>query len=846
MHPTHPISSALTRCILVATAALLGVTAGSVDDASAQGYGASVTVSGDEVFVGEPLSSRRPGTVYVYRKAGDGSWSEVGRIRASDAENGDHFGRGIAAEGDVLWAGATVKDSSVGAAYLFRRTGSGEWRQEARFQPDDLAAEEAFGRAAAMDGDFAMVASWGHDDGKGAVYVYRRDPDSGEWSQYDKLMADDAASDDWFGQAMDVRGDLAVVGAPRHANRTGAVYVFRHDADAGTWEQAAKIQAEGVGENARFGSSLLLDEGRVTVGAPGYDSFGGAVFRFDWTEGDDGEGEWEESARLLPFDGQQGARFGWTLARADGELWVGAPGASESGGIYRFRPAADGEGWAGASRLTPGETERGDRFAATLAVEGGVAVAGLPGDDYGAGTALIMDRDDGGEWAAAEKVFSELENYAAITGEPVSCGPDGMASHFPCQGIDLVSFLPISEIGGSRGVEMNDVWGWTDPETGREYALAGRVDGTAFVDITDPADPVYLGSLPLTEGARPNTWRDIKVYEHHAFVVADGAGDHGMQVFDLTRLRDVSDPPVTFDADAHYDRVASVHNIVINTESGFAYAVGASSGGETCGGGLHMIDVRDPQDPTFAGCFSDTRTGRQGTGYTHDAQCVIYRGPDEEYRGREICVGANETALSIADVTDKEDPEAVSMATYPNVGYTHQGWFGPDQRYFFMNDELDEMQGKVERTRTMVWDMTDLDDPIMAAEFRGPTHAIDHNLYVVGDRIFQSNYLSGLRVLDAGEPTQLEEIGYFDTVPYGENETSFGGSWSNYPFFESGNIPVTSGSEGLFIVRPTEEVAAPREARREAGPEYGPDAGPRDGAPAEASAGERDAEDDRE
>jgi len=231
-----------------------------------------------------------------------------------------------------------------------------------------------------------------------------------------------------------------------------------------------------------------------------------------------------------------------------------------------------------------------------------------------------------------------------------------------------------------------------------------------------------------------------------------------------------------------------------------------------------MIDIRQPENPTFAGCFADTRTGRDGTGYTHDAQCVMYRGPDEAHRGREICVGANETALSIADVTDKDSATAISMATYPNTGYTHQGWFGPEQRYFYLNDELDELQGKVQKTRTMVWDLSDLDDPIMVGTHMGPTSSTDHNLYVVGDRIFQSNYVTGLRILDRSDPEQLEEIGYLDTVPYGENVAGFGGSWSNYPFFESGTIVVTSGDEGLFVVRAEEGVGASETALEDAGP----------------------------
>ncbi len=74
----------------------------------------------------------------------------------------------------------------------------------------------------------------------------------------------------------------------------------------------------------------------------------------------------------------------------------------------------------------------------------------------------------------------------------------------------------------------------------------GRFDGTAFIDVSDPYNPRYLGDLPLTEGATPNLWRDMKVYQNHAFIVSDGAGPHGIQVFDLTELRNVTNPPVTF------------------------------------------------------------------------------------------------------------------------------------------------------------------------------------------------------------------------------------------------------------------------------------------------------------
>ena len=182
-------------------------------------------------------------------------------------------------------------------------------------------------------------------------------------------------------------------------------------------------------------------------------------------------------------------------------------------------------------------------------------------------------------------------------------------------------------------VGLNDVWGWTDPQTGVEYALVGRHDGLSIVDLSTPTEPRTAAFLPTHTYS--SNWRDMKVYADHVYVVSE-AWDHGMQVLDLTRLRALEEY-TELRADTHYGRVASVHNIAINEETGFAYAVGSNSGGDTCGDGLHMIDLSDPKRPTFAGCHATKGTGRTGTGYVHDVQCVVYRGPDVEHGGREIC-----------------------------------------------------------------------------------------------------------------------------------------------------------------------------------------------------------------
>lgn len=398
-----------------------------------------------------------------------------------------------------------------------------------------------------------------------------------------------------------------------------------------------------------------------------------------------------------------------------------------------------------------------------------------------------------------------------ISGSRISC-VDGSAAGFPCRDVDLFSHLPIHAIGGSDGTELNDIWGWTDPETGREYAVVGRSDGTAFVDISDPAFPHYIGELPSHDSTK-SIWRDIKVIKSHAVVVSDhprgpgGRDFHGMQIFDLTRLRGAQDAPVTFEANLVYDGFKRAHNVVVNEETGFVYAVGS----ETCGGGLHMIDFADPLEPAFAGCFAHSGTGRRATGYTHDAQCVIYQGPDAQYQGREICFGSNETHVSIADVTDKANPFPLSIAAYPDVQYTHQAWLTPDHRFLLLDDELDEGQSPdVKRTRTLIFDVEDLDDPQLVTEYFGQATSIDHNQYVVGDRVYQANYTSGLRILDISDIRNPRESGFFDTYPQ-DDALGFLGAWSTYPFFASGVVVVSSINEGLFVLDPRAPADTPIE-----------------------------------
>ena len=379
---------------------------------------------------------------------------------------------------------------------------------------------------------------------------------------------------------------------------------------------------------------------------------------------------------------------------------------------------------------------------------------------------------------------------------------------YACNGIDLLSVVPVGVNGPFRTGALNDIWGWTDAETGREYALVGNRSGTTFVDVTDGSNPLVLGKL-LTQSGN-STWRDIKTRGNYAFVVSE-ASNHGMQVFDLTRLRGLTPNPARdFAADAVYSRFGNAHNLVLNEETGFAYAVGfgnRSGNPASCNApGFHAVNIQDPLNPTFAGCFSDAsqETGPRTPGYTHDAQCTVYRGPDADYAGRELCFGANEDVLRIFDVTDKDNVSVVSRGAYPGFSYSHQGWLTADQRYFLLNDELDEENRTTPTQRTLVFDVSDLDDPEFAFQYVSGLTTIDHNLYVRGRYAYESNYESGLRILDtqAIASGTLSEVAFFDSYPQ-STTVEFNGTWSNYPYFASGNVILSDINNGLFVLRPT-------------------------------------------
>ncbi len=357
------------------------------------------------------------------------------------------------------------------------------------------------------------------------------------------------------------------------------------------------------------------------------------------------------------------------------------------------------------------------------------------------------------------------ESIAASRVERDNPQPEGP---FASQNVILLSWLDLPALGALAS--GNDCWGYVSP-SGREYALMGVDNLMVVVEVTDPVNPVIIGNI-----AHPSClWGDVKVYQDVAYVVTDVCNAVGIQVVDLSGvdsgsvslIRTIGLP----------DRS---HNVVVNEDSGYLYTTGSS-------GGSNVTVIYDLTDPT-----NPQQVGTWGT-YEHDAQVITYTtGPNA---GREIMFGASEgRGLDVVDVTNKSNTFLVSRTPYPGVAYCHQVWT-EDLQYAYINDELDGIP------RTIVFDISNLSNPVFLGSFSSGTGAIDHNNYVLNGIVYAANYKSGLRIFDTNvDPVNAPEVAWFDTYPPDDSD-GFDGAWSCYPYLPSGNILISDINRGLFVVR---------------------------------------------
>ena len=392
-------------------------------------------------------------------------------------------------------------------------------------------------------------------------------------------------------------------------------------------------------------------------------------------------------------------------------------------------------------------------------------------------------------------------------------------------GMEFLGQLTNAELGVSRLVFtgasfLSDIWGWTSPDLPHhEYAIVGTSSGVAFVRVTDPRNPEFLGLVPTTNpDTLRNFWWDIKTYNNHAYWTTE-VNDAGVAIFELTQLDGL--PPAPADthlvADARYTGGGYIraHNISINEDSGFAYLTGVSKDANVdpdfTDEGTVILDLSNPLAPVEVGQILGIDS--------HDAQIVNYIGPDPDHQGREIAFIFNggDLEVGIYDVGDKGNIVTISETTYPGASFTHQGWVTEDHKYLLVGDEEDELFGisdprnpdLPDTTRTYIFDIRDLDAPALIGTFDSTAAAIDHNLFVKGNLVYQANYTAGVRVLDASDIANgnLEEIAYMDTEPrlpnhhMNHNINIFIGPWGVFPYFYSGTIAASDGINGLILMR---------------------------------------------
>ncbi len=393
----------------------------------------------------------------------------------------------------------------------------------------------------------------------------------------------------------------------------------------------------------------------------------------------------------------------------------------------------------------------------------------------------------------------------AKSNEPCS---GGAAGGLACESVDLLAHVPLGDFA-DRPVAANDIWGFADLNTDREYVLIGLSNGVAVVDVTEPTAPVEVGSVR----GDATTWRDIKVlqrydsaagrYLAYAYVTSDATDDQ-LQVVDLSGL------PNTVALAAASPAIRFAHNVYMS-DADFATGL-AVDGGEPAlhiagsdlgGGAVRSFRLDDPLDPSLAA------TGTRG--YTHDATSLSV----DDARAAAQCGTAgpcrvladfNESTVELWNMTALDAPVLLSSTAYANSAYTHSGWASEDGLHLFVHDELDEQQRGI-NTTVRVFSLADLTQPLEVGSYVGPSRATDHNGFARGNRYYMSNYTRGLVVLDISDPTDPVEAGFLDTFGPGDSAV-LSGAWGAYPFLPSATIAVSDADSGLYLLRDRTLAAA--------------------------------------
>ena len=364
-------------------------------------FGHAVDLDGDTMIVGawfDDPNGSSSGSAAVFQRDGSGEWTEVAELSAPDGQPGDNFGSAVAISGDWAIVGARGGYDGRGVAYVFARDigGPDAWGFFTELRPSDSQTGEAFGDAAALSGDTAIIGAPERDgltgDGSGAAYIFQRDAGGpSNWGEVAILTAPDPESGDHLGSAVGISGSWALAGAPGDADAgqtAGAGYLFERNAGgADNWGFVTKLLASDGSDGDGLGTAVDVSGETLVVGAEDADSphdQQGAAYVYERDAG--GPDNWGEVAKLTAIDGAAFDGFGAAVAIRDETIAVGVKldddlGQS-SGSAYLFRRDEGGpDNWGKIAKLITSDGEGGDRFGAAVAVDGSTLAASAEADD---------------------------------------------------------------------------------------------------------------------------------------------------------------------------------------------------------------------------------------------------------------------------------------------------------------------------------------------------------------------------------------------------------------------------------------------------------------------------------
>ena len=386
------------------------------DGAAGDGFGLAVALSGDTAVVGAWHKNSNTGAVYVFERnqGGADNWGQVKKLSASDAATGDRFGVAVGISGDTVVAGSQGKSGNNGAAYVFARNqgGADNWGEVKKLTRSDPASLDNFGNAVAISGDTVLVAAFNKNSSTGAAYIYERNQGGTDnWGQVKKLTHSDAAVNDFFGTAVGISGDTAVIGAGAKNSETGAAYIFeRNQGGANNWGQVKKLtHSDPVGFD-RFGYTIGISTDTVVVGSYFKNSQTGAAYIFERNRG--GADNWGEVKKLTASDGIAVDRFGWSVGISGDRVVVGARSKNSStGAAYTFeRNQGGADNWGEAQILTASDAAASDQLGFAVGISGDTVLAGASGKNASTGAAYLFTNQCG-QW-------TEIKKPAASDAEP--------------------------------------------------------------------------------------------------------------------------------------------------------------------------------------------------------------------------------------------------------------------------------------------------------------------------------------------------------------------------------------------------------------------------------------------